>query len=122
MLHFEIPDQGIYKDGDFEIMYDMKQAKGKLYTSGIYDVYKYADPALNRIVNPNAKDKHHVLVIHDSYTDPEGIFMALCVRQIDFIDPRDFNGSIHTFIEKEKPDMVIMQYYPKYEKKQFMLK
>ena len=121
-IHYEVPDAGVNLDGSVEVMYDMSEAKTNFYDESYYKVYNYGNRALNRVINLDANDNHHLLVIHDSFTGPESIFMALCVKKIDFIDSRSFDGSIRTFIEKEKPDTVIVQFFAVDDKNLFSLK
>ncbi len=121
-IHYVIPDLSIDKTGNMEIMYEMSILDEGIYNRNDYGIYGYSDRPLIQIENESANNNHRLLLIKDSFTNAEAIFMSLAVRRIDIIDPRDFDGSIRTFIEKEKPDMVIVQYYTNYGEKQFSLK
>jgi len=36
------------------------------------------------------------------------MFLALCVKQTDILDPRWFKGSIRSYIKKNQPDIVLV--------------
>lgn len=58
--------------------------------------------------NPNKK----ILIIQDSFGWCMTPFLSLDIAAIDTIYPEKFTGSIETYIEETKPDMVIMLYSP----------
>ena len=39
-------------------------------------------------------------------------YLAFTVEYLDIVDPRHFDGSIRTFIEKTQPDVVLTCAYP----------
>ena len=49
-----------------------------------------------------------VLILQDSFAYYSTTFLACDIEEIDVIYPREFTGSIRTFIEKENPDLVVM--------------
>lgn len=109
-LHYEIPGLGIDTYGDFSITYDMHELEHKdFYGSNPYAAYNYADCSLIRIENfaPEVTDVK-ILMIKDSFANSVAPFLALCVRQMDIIDPRWFKGSIRRYINETHPDFVLV--------------
>ena len=49
-----------------------------------------------------------ILVVKDSFANSVAPFLALCVKQIDILDPRWFKGSIRSYIKKTQPDIVLV--------------
>ena len=96
----------IDRTGDFSIFYDMK----KMTPLTAYDTYAYGNRALLQIQNQAKKDGRKLLLIHDSFADVMTPFLALGMEYLQSIDPRYFYGSLQTFIEKERPDTVILFY------------
>ena len=112
-LHYEIQSKGIDADGDFSILYDMKQVeKLDYYGKNPYGAYIYADQPFERIYNPLASEERHILVIHDSFGNCVVPFLAMEIQHVDSMDLRHFTGSVQTFIEIEKPDLVMILYSP----------
>ena len=72
--------------------------------------YIYGDQPLERIENKMVDNGKHVLIIHDSFGNCVVPFLAMGIQYVDSLDLRHFNGSLHNYIEKEKPDMVIVLY------------
>lgn len=114
-----IPEIGIHERGDFSIMYDMSQVRAEdYYQKNSYATYAYGDRAYIRIVNHMQKENNlRILLVKDSFADAVEPFLALNVRSLDVIDLRAFTGSLRTFIQKNKPDIVIVLYNPSSESK-----
>ena len=111
-FHYEIKDKRIDADGDFSILYDMDYFnKRNLYGPSVYNAYIYGDQPLEKIENKLSKNDKHILVVHDSFGDVVVPFLALGVRRVDSIDLRNFNGSLKSYIERERPDIVVVLYY-----------
>ena len=117
-FHYQIPEFGLDKVGDFSITYDMSQVDEKdyyalkSYHSSMYHAYNYGQRALIRIENLKLDSPHKVLLIRDSFSDCMISFLAMGLKHLDIIDLRTFNGSVQTLIETEKPDLVIVLYNP----------
>lgn len=113
-LHFEIPGIRLDVSGDFGITYDMTQVEPRdYYGKNPYAAYIYADQSLIRISNMNAVNRRKILVIHESMSNCVFPFVALGVGCAYSLDLRHFTGSVKAFIDKEKPDAVIIAYYSK---------
>ena len=106
-FHLTIPSMEIDRQGDFSILYDMRQMTSDTY---MYHTYAYGDPALLTIRNQAKADGKHLLFLHDSYGSAPTPFLALGVARLDSIDPRNFTGSLRTYIEREQPDTVVLCY------------
>lgn len=110
--HVEIPSEKVDTTGDFSIVYDYHQLERRdYYNLNPYAVYIYGDRPIEYFTNlrmpQNAKK---VMAITDSYGDTLILFLAIGVREIIKVDMRHFTGSLHTLIEKEKPDVVFVMY------------
>lgn len=110
-FHYQIPTKDIDCYGDFSIMYDMRQiSKKDLYELSPYQTYNYSDLAITHIHNIlNTNDKK-ILIIKDSFGNTVAPFISLCFEYTDVIDLRHFNGSLHSYIQINKPDYIIVIY------------
>lgn len=112
-LHFYIPDAKIDLDGDFSIIYDMRHfEKIDYYGRNPYGAYMYGNHALSQFENHLSENKIRLLFIHDSFGNSVVPFVSLAVQHVDSIDLRHFTGSVISFVEKNKPDIIIVMYNP----------
>ena len=112
-LHFELKTRGINTDGDFSILYNMKQIdECDYYNRSPYHTYSYGDQALERIENKLVDNGNRLLLVHDSFGDCVIPFLSLGCQYLDAIDLRYFDGSLQSFILQEKPDAVVILYNP----------
>ncbi len=110
-IHYEVQSKRIDKDGDFSIMYNMDRVNERdYYKKNPYGAYFYGDQPLERIVNKDIDEEKRVLILHDSFGNCVVPFLAMGIKYVDSIDLRYFNGSLQAFIEKEKPDTVVVLY------------
>lgn len=109
-FHLSIPSMKLDSEGDFSIFYDMTQMKPTPYDAYAYHTYAYGDRSLITIENKKQQDGKHLLLLHDSYGAAATPFLALTTERLDSIDPRNFTGSLHTYIEREHPDTVVLFY------------
>jgi len=104
-FHLRIPNLGIDRTGSFE---NTLIAGRYLQDSNtFYSAFLYGDPPLVRIENMLSDNTTRVFVIKQSKADILCPYLAYAVRYLDVIDPRHFDGSIRSFIEQTKPDIVI---------------
>ena len=110
----EIPDYKLIKTGSFEkALIDIESLDSTNYYIGYaYAAFLYYDRPLIRIHNLNCKNGTRALMIKTSDADVVDTYLALTVEYLDIIDPRYFDGSIRTFIEKTHPDVVLTCAYP----------
>lgn len=113
-----IPSKAIDITGDYEqVMFD-KETFEKIADYSKDDFLSKPDAyycsridnyALMHIINNmDSNNDKKVLFIQDSFAWYLTGYLAADIRQIDIIYTMEFNGSIRTYIEKTKPDMVIM--------------
>ena len=109
-LHYEIPGLGLDTYGDFSVTYDRHEVERKdFYGSNPYAAYNFADCSLIHIENfSEAAAAVKILVVKDSFANSVAPFLALCVKQMDILDPRWFKGSIRSYIKKTQPDIVLV--------------
>lgn len=103
-----IPIMNIQETGDFSIIIDDNELKGKnIYKENPYAAYIYGDQAYMSIVNNEITTEEKVLIIADSFSEAVVPFLAMGVRQVDKLDLRHFTGSLRTFLEENAYDAVI---------------
>lgn len=106
-------DNGI-KQGQFKdsVMNMSVLEKTDYYNTSTYKAYMGGVSALTSVENLLADNDTRVLFICDSFCHCVIPYVATQVRYVDKIDLRYFNGSVETYIDKTKPDVVIVMYYP----------
>ena len=110
----KIPTMTIDRTDTFEntlIQSEVLKA-GDYYTNNTYTAFLYGDVPLARIHNLNCKNGTRALMIKTSDANVVDVYLAFTVEYLDIIDPRYFDGSIRTFIEKNHPDVVLTCAYP----------
>lgn len=112
-LRYQIPNRNMDISGDFSILY-MKEMLSRIdyYNLHAYSAYLYGNKPLETIINQNAGNDLHVLLLRDSFGSVIAPFLSLAVNRLDTIDPREFTGSIRSFIDQEHPDLVMVLYSP----------
>ena len=100
-LHYNVKSMGIDADGDFSLLYDV---------SFLPPDYIYGNQPLEIIENKLIENDSHILIVHDSFGNCVVPFLSLGARRTDSIDLRYFTGSLHNYIETERPDVVITMY------------
>jgi LmbE family N-acetylglucosaminyl deacetylase len=109
----EIPSKNIDKQGTFDIFYRYEEINAlNYYGSNPYAAYLYGDVPLLAIKNYLANDGKRILVIKDSFVNVVNPFLSLGVENLEALDIRYFTGSLKTYIERNKPDIVIVMYSP----------
>lgn len=112
-FHYYNPDVEVNETGDFSVMLDMSQFDNCDYLrKSAYHTYNYGDRPLIQIENLLLTEDTKVLIIHDSFSDPLIAFLSLGIKEVDALDIRSFTGSVKSYIEQTKPDMVIVTYNP----------
>lgn len=110
----EIPAKMIERTDIFENTLIKSEAltAGNIYTRNAYTAFLYGDSPLIRIHNLNCKNGTRALMIKTSDANVVDTYLAFTVEYLDIIDPRHFDGSIRTFIERNHPDVVLTCAYP----------
>jgi len=105
-FHIEIPGYGIDKTGRFaDTLIDQSLLNP---ADSSFSAFLYGDHPLVRIENNNCQNGTRVLVIKYSFADALCPYLADTVQYLDVLDPRHFDGSIRSFIEQTKPDVVLL--------------
>ena len=111
LFHFAVPAAGVDKTSDYSVVYDMTEIMVKdYYGKNPYGGCSYGEQPLVQIQNLENADKRRILVIRDSFGSCVISGLALCEQQVDALDLRLFTGSVHSYIEQNKPDLVIGLY------------
>ncbi len=117
-LQMRIPDIELCKTGEFkDVIYNTKVLNTKdYYNSSCYDTQLYGNHALTQIKNELNPDGPKILVLGDSFCLSMVPYLSLMAKETDLIDFRndqgDFTGSIRSYIDKMKPDVVLLTYEP----------
>lgn len=109
-LSLEITTEAVSREGDFSIVYNMDNMVKDYQGINTYVTYLWGDVASVKLRNAMEAEDKKILIIKDSYVNAMAPFLALGVSEVDMLDLRHFTGSVKTYIEKEKPDVVIVAY------------
>lgn len=104
-------------EGAFEITYNLRQIGIKdWYNMNSHSMYGHGDQPLISFENRNLNHfkNQKVMLIKDSFSDTLGPFLTMGMKHLIMVDVREFTGSIETLIKKEKPDVVMVMYSPRY--------
>ena len=85
---------------------------GNVYKNNAYAAFLHGDVPLIRIHNLNCKNNTRALMIKTSDANVVDTYLAFTVEYLDIVDPRKFDGSVRSFIEKNHPDVVLTCAYP----------
>ena len=111
LIKFEVPDAEVNAEGDLKVIYNMKRLEAEdLYSREMYGAYSYGGGPLVRFENKLNRNGKRLLMIHDSFSICVMPFAALSIQYLDAVDLRYFTGSLENFIDREKPDAVIIAY------------
>ena len=112
-FQIEIPSEGLKKNGDFSVLYNMGSLKRNAegYSLDAYRAYGHGDKPLLSIHNRLKKDKKKLLFVRDSFSDTIIPFAALGMEHLSALDLRQFRGSLQTYLKKNKPDTLILVYW-----------
>lgn len=109
-LKVNIPNMNINREGDMTLLYYMYSVSTlDYYKKNPYATYSYGDQPLMQISNELITDDDtKILLLHDSFCDCVIPFISLGIKNVHAIDLRHFTGSLETYIDTEKPDIVIV--------------
>ncbi len=114
-LIVEIPEIKFNKRGNFEeTLIDDRwlDISTNQYNRNLYSAYCHGNRSIINIYNKNVNNGIKLLIIKDSFANVVSPYLALGVQECSIIDLRYFDGSIKSYIDEYKPDMVINLYYP----------
>lgn len=113
--HLEIPNLELEKDGDFSVIYDMSRLDIKndedYYKWDAYWLYLYGDRPYIKLENTASQNNKKLLIVKNSFAEVFSPFISQEFRYTDVLDLRHFDGSLKSFIEQTKPDVVILLYH-----------
>lgn len=120
-ISLQVPTRSIDLTGSYEqVFFDEERLQQILSYSNedhmnrpdAYHCARAENDALERIRNlnaPNNADKK-ILLLQDSFSWYSTSFLACDIGAVDTICPGAFTGSVRSYIEKTKPDAVILMY------------
>jgi hypothetical protein len=112
-VSLQIPTRNINATGAFDIFYWPEQfSKINYYKIDFYRSYLYSNNAVTIIHNHLLHDGKKILLIKDSFVGVVAPFVGLGVEHVELLDLRHFTGSVKTYIEQHKPDIVVVMYNP----------
>lgn len=114
VFSIEIPTKKLERTDTFEntLLEAAALEEGNYYRNNAYDAFLHGDVPLVRIHNRNCNNGTRALMIKTSDANVVDTYLAFAVEYLDIIDPRHFDGSVRTFIEKTHPDVVLSCAYP----------
>ena len=105
------PDWGDASGSFKDLIFDYSRVKeNDIYKSNPYYFYLHRDEAYLRLINNSPSVYKKVCLVKDSFSVVVAPFLALGIKDLIIIDTRHFTGSIKTFLQKEKFDLVIVAY------------
>ncbi len=106
-----IPERGMDVRGGFSKLYNYQHVeKVDYYNLNPYEAYIWGNNAQMLIHNYNVENGSRVLLVKDSFANSVAPFLACGVEDVDILDVRYFTGSLETYIQATKPDVVIVLY------------
>lgn len=113
-IMYNSQEAGINRSGSFgESLIEWDRLKSTdYYANSSYAAYMGGRQPLAEIMNAYADNDIRLLFLSDSFGATVAPFLSLTVREIDFIDPRLFNGSVERYIQENPPDTVVIMYNP----------
>lgn len=112
-LRCVIPSREIDETGDFSVTYNMQQMDKKdYYDRNPYGAYNHNGSTYTEYFNEEEGKQGKILFIGDSFEDCVVPFLALIVKNINVLDLRTFDGSVRTYVEENRPDIVVVMYNP----------
>lgn len=112
-ISFRIPERNVNLTGNFSVIYDLSHIEEiDYYKKNPYAAYTYGDNAFSGFRNNLLRGENKVLIIGDSNDNSLLPFLALGIENVDSLDLRHFDGSLLSLIEKNRYDLVIVDYIP----------
>ena len=118
-FHIEVPSRNVSKNGSYEdalfdnsvynAVFDYSESE-HLSKVDAYHSVTWRNDALGTIRNTadNSNKGKKILFIEDSFSWYSTTFIACDIESVDIINPCSFTGSIRSYINESKPDMVVM--------------
>jgi hypothetical protein len=108
-----IPELNLDARGNFDILIDHHKLDRKdYYTTDPYGAYIYGDKQVITVHNNLVHDGKKILLVKDSFARVVAPFLSTGVEELHILDVRRFNGSVRAYVEKQRPDIVVVLYNP----------
>ncbi|MFT8350694.1 DHHW family protein [Clostridium saccharoperbutylacetonicum] len=111
-FNFSVPTSNINRSGEFKdtmFLYDLINKKD-YYNLSPYESYIGGNYDLNLITNNKSPNNKRILLVRDSFACAMTPFLAMSCKNLDTIDLRYYTASIKSYIEQNRPDVVILMY------------
>jgi hypothetical protein len=108
-----IPELNLNVRGNFDIFIDHFKIDIKdYYGINTYGAYMAGGSQVITVHNYFAPNDKKIILIRDSFAQVVAPFLSVGVGDLHILDLRYYTGSVRSYLEKNKPDMVIVMYYP----------
>jgi hypothetical protein len=108
-----IPELDLETRGNFDIFIDYSRIdRQNYYTADLYGAYMHGQRQLITVHNVLLPEAKKVLLIKDSFANVVSPVLSTGIGDLHILDLRHFNGSLRSYIEKNRPDLVMMIYNP----------
>ena len=110
----DIASRNFHGSGDFMILCN-KRSFSSLENKEFRDYYNATFKlGIRHIKNNIVQNNKKILILHDSFCHCLSPYLSMGVKHIDTIETwtKSFNGSIKTYVEREKPDLVLVIHTP----------
>ena len=106
-------DNDAAKTGAFEdVMFNRNYLNKDYYNNSAYSTYINGNKVITRIENNDCKNGKRILIIGGSYNKCVVPYLSQDFESTELLDRRYFDGSILNYIDKTKPDVVLVAYTP----------
>jgi hypothetical protein len=112
-VSIQIPSRAIDAQGTFDVFYDYRQIeKIDYYTLNPYMAYLHGMNAVTVVHNNIARNESKALFIGDSFSLTLVPFLACGIETTELLllGENQFTGSVKSYIEQSRPDMVVVMY------------
>ncbi len=114
LLTMKIPNLNMNHTGTFlETMINPVPFKRRsVVYHNAYDAFAYSKPPVTEVTNhtDTGNSGKSVLLIRESFAGPVITYLSLGIGNLYAITPEGFTGSIESYINQVKPDMVVVLY------------
>ncbi|HAY73188.1 MAG TPA: hypothetical protein DCY31_04940 [Ruminococcaceae bacterium] len=106
-------DNDAAKTGAFEdVMFNRNYLNKDYYNNSAYSTYINGNKTITRIKNNDCKNGKKILIIGGSYNKCVVPYLSQDFESTELLDRRYFDGSVLNYIDKTKPDVVLVAYTP----------
>ncbi len=112
LLHYEAPFNGVdrYGDATETVLFPDRVEEKDWFSQNPYTYYSGGDYGYAHVQNYYNPKGPKVLLIRESFSCAVTPYLAYACSEVTTIDPRYFNGTILSYVEANKPDVVMILY------------